>query len=65
VKYKTKMNHTEQRQHVTSVEGDKSTVKRPYIKPEVRHEPVFETMALTCGKNVPTQMNCQMNWKSS
>jgi hypothetical protein len=24
--------------------------KRPYDKPAFRHEPVFETMALTCSK---------------
>lgn len=26
------------------------TPKRPYQKPAFRHEPVFETMALSCGK---------------
>jgi hypothetical protein len=24
--------------------------KRPYVKPAMRHEKVFETMALACGK---------------
>jgi hypothetical protein len=65
VKSETKIDHTEESRHVTSVEGGKSTVKRPYVKPEARHERVFETMALACGKMQPTQMSCQMNWKNS
>ena len=32
--------------------------KRPYHKPAVRHEPVFETRALVCGKVQTTQANC-------
>jgi hypothetical protein len=27
------------------------TPKRPYQKPAFRHEPVFETLALTCSTN--------------
>lgn len=31
--------------------GDtKGSRKKPYVKPAVRHERVFETSALTCGK---------------
>ncbi|HEX3061327.1 MAG TPA: hypothetical protein VHP55_01605 [Usitatibacter sp.] len=33
--------------------GPKST-RRPYVKPSFRHEQVFETMALACGKVQPT-----------
>jgi hypothetical protein len=43
----------------------KSTAKKPYVKPEVRHERVFETMALTCGKVQTTQHSCHFNRKTS
>lgn len=33
--------------------------KRRYEKPAFRHEPVFETMALACGKVNPTQGACR------
>jgi hypothetical protein len=32
--------------------------KLPYQKPEFRHEGVFETMALSCGKISGTQGAC-------
>ena len=32
--------------------------KRPYVKPAFRHEQVFETMALACGKVQATQGQC-------
>jgi hypothetical protein len=58
------MNPTEQKQRLTSTDA-KETKKRPYVKPEVRHERVFETMALTCGKVQVTQFNCSSNTKNS
>ncbi len=51
--------------------GDKSasepqqTRKKPYQKPSFRHERVFETMALACGKISPTQFQCRFNRKTS
>jgi hypothetical protein len=39
--------------------------KRPYHKPEVRFERVFEVRALTCGKAQPTSSACAHNKKSS
>jgi hypothetical protein len=39
--------------------------KKPYIKPEVRSEHMFETMALSCGKIHPTQLQCHFNRKQS
>ena len=39
--------------------------KRPYKKPEVRHERIFETMALACGKVRATQAQCRFNRKRS
>ena len=43
------MNSTEQKNRLASTDA-KPTAKKPYVKPEVRHERVFETMALSCGK---------------
>jgi hypothetical protein len=39
--------------------------KKPYRKPTFRHERVFETMALACGKISPTQAQCFFNRKVS
>jgi hypothetical protein len=39
--------------------------KKPYHKPEVRYEKVFETQALTCGKVQTTQASCHSNRKLS
>jgi hypothetical protein len=40
-------------------------LKRPYEKPAFRHERVFETMALACGKVQATQQQCRSNRKNS
>ena len=45
--------------------AEKVRGKRPYKKPEVRHERVFETMALACGKQRATQAQCRFNRKRS
>ncbi|HXM45778.1 MAG TPA: hypothetical protein VN924_31370 [Bryobacteraceae bacterium] len=39
--------------------------KKPYNKPAVRFERVFETSALTCGKVQTTQSGCHQNRKTS
>jgi len=39
--------------------------KKPYRKPAVRYERVFETMALACGKIDATQSQCRANRKVS
>jgi len=39
--------------------------KRPYHKPVVRCERVFEVQALTCGKVQTTQAQCHHNRKTS
>jgi hypothetical protein len=39
--------------------------KRPYAKPDFKHEKVFETMALACGKLSATQAQCRFNRKLS
>jgi hypothetical protein len=47
----------------SSAPGD--TPKKPYLKPAFRHEQVFETMALACGKISATQLQCRVNRKQS
>jgi hypothetical protein len=39
--------------------------RKPYQKPEFRHEKVFETMALACGKVSPIQAQCRFNRRNS
>lgn len=39
--------------------------KKPYFKPSFRHEKIFETRALTCGKVQTTQGSCHSNRKNS
>ena len=39
--------------------------KKPYHKPAVRHERVFEVSALTCGKIQSTQSSCAHSRKNS
>jgi hypothetical protein len=39
--------------------------KKPYQKPAFRHERVFETLALSCGKMVGTSVNCNSQPKAS
>jgi len=39
--------------------------KAPYQKPAFRHESVFETSALACGKIQGTQGTCRFNRKAS
>jgi hypothetical protein len=41
------------------------TAKKPYHKPQVRYEKVFETSALSCGKIQTNQSSCAHNRKSS
>ena len=39
--------------------------KRTYVKPAFRHERVFETMALACGKINVVQASCRVNRRNS
>ena len=39
--------------------------KKPYRKPAVRVEKVFETMALACGKIAASQQACKNNRRNS
>lgn len=59
------MNQKEQKERQPSPVDVKPRVKRPYVKPEVRHERVFETAALSCGKVQVHQFGCGHNRKTS
>jgi len=59
------MNKSETKNEKPSPEGAKLRAKKPYVKPEVRHERVFETMALSCGKTGPTSTSCYFNRRAS
>lgn len=50
---------------VTPIEQTQRSERKPYHKPSVRYEDVFETQALTCGKVQTTQRNCKLNKKNS
>jgi hypothetical protein len=43
----------------------RDAAKKSYLKPAFRHEKVFETMALICGKMQATQASCRTNRKTS
>jgi len=46
--------------------SERSTgARKPYRKPEIHHEKIFETQALVCGKIVATQAQCRTNRKIS
>jgi hypothetical protein len=46
-------------------ENDHGKIKKPYRKPSFRHEKVFETNALSCGKISTTQSQCRLNLRNS
>lgn len=56
----TQTSHTPLAQH-----SSQPNSKRDYVKPSFRHETVFETMALSCGKVAVTQNACRANRKTS
>ncbi len=45
--------------------GNANEEKKPYQKPAFRHERVFETLALSCGKINATSSNCRLSRKTS
>jgi hypothetical protein len=51
-------------QNIVRVDADPAA-KMPYQKPAFRFESVFETRALSCGKQHTTQGTCHFNRKSS
>lgn len=59
------MGQSEPKQWNEQANEAKPSPRRPYQKPEVRCERVFETMALSCGKVSATQGPCNLNRNAS
>jgi hypothetical protein len=59
------MSKSEENKGLASPDGSKLRPKRPYHKPAVRYERVFEVQALTCGKVQSTEGSCHSNRKGS
>ena len=59
------MSHMKPTTHSTGEPDLAPGVRKPYHKPAVRYERVFETSALTCGKVQTTQSGCHQNRKTS
>jgi len=59
------MSQSKAKNEVTRAADDKPAARKPYQKPEVRYDRVFETMALSCGKVQTTQRSCHFNRKAS
>jgi hypothetical protein len=57
------MSQSEQMKHIRP--ANKGQAKKSYVKPDFRHEKVFETMALRCGKVQGTQGQCNHNRSAS
>jgi len=53
-----------ERQAGNSVE-ERAAVRKPYQKPAVSYEKIFETSALRCGKVQATQGSCRFNRRTS
>jgi hypothetical protein len=45
--------------------ANQTRTKKVYQKPAFRSERVFETMALACGKVIPSSASCKFNRKAS
>jgi hypothetical protein len=59
------MAQSEEANRLEHREGGEPVAKKAYVRPEFRHEKVFETMALSCGKVQTTQSGCHSNRKTS
>jgi hypothetical protein len=60
------MKQSQSRTRATEKTADQTgKAKKPYQKPSFRHERVFETMALSCGKLAGTVGTCNLNASTS
>jgi hypothetical protein len=59
------MSQSEQRSEVHPRADAERRPKKPYHKPTVRYERVFEVQALICGKVETTQWSCHQSRKRS
>lgn len=56
---------SESRQQTIDSTKTPSAAKKAYSKPEFRFESIFETRALSCGKQQAHQASCRFNRKNS
>jgi hypothetical protein len=59
------MRREEDTERRASALAPRQPVRKPYRKPAVRYERVFEVQALTCGKVVVTQGSCHYSRRNS
>jgi len=59
------MSKSEESKGPARPDAPKLRPKRPYHKPTVRFERVFEVQALSCGKVQTTQAGCHSNRSAS
>lgn len=59
------MRQREETERKVSPAEARQTVRKPYEKPAVYDEQVFETNALRCGKSQTTQASCHAVRKAS
>jgi hypothetical protein len=59
------MNESQPSEGAVAPRQSQQTAKKPYQKPALRFERVFETRALTCGKISTTQFACAHSQKNS
>lgn len=52
-------------QYASLTEEARAAVRKPYQKPAVRYERIFETSALACGKVQTRTQSCRVNRKNS
>jgi hypothetical protein len=48
-----------------NVDQSRRPAKKRYQQPAFRHERIFETMALSCGKVQPTNLQCRFHRNAS
>jgi len=51
--------------HDKNADQTRRAAKKLYQQPAFRHERVFETMALSCGKVQPTNFQCSFHKNAS
>ena len=60
------MTQPEQANRAVDPRTSRGCAKKPYIKPDFRHEKVvFETVALSCGKIFASSGACRVSRKTS
>lgn len=59
------MSHLEETNRAFTGPEAQRAARKPYHKPVIRYQRVFETTALSCGKIQSTQSGCHLNRRAS